>query len=679
MQAVAQQETTITDSPNTMRLTLSYQWLIVAMLVVFSAIFHVAGIDEFPLSDTEAYQALSAWRSVMPNVTGDPLLADSPMVWWSQKIAFSLLGGSEFSSRIFTALAGILLSISPLFFMPLLGKSRAYISAILLSISPILLASARMSSSTTWSLLLAIVMLWFVWRFYETGQKRYGLSALIAMALVIFMTESQSPLLVIVLIGAVVIALMLTLYASFVDDSPNEVIARIRNRLASLSWIESLAITGLIIFSVATGFTLASDGLKVVGESLVQFLRGFTQSQQPERYRPLDALIFYEVWLIPFFFIGVGLIAYQQKMTFLERFLMLWVGLGVIVFTVYPDTTASHAMWLVVPMSVMMAYVISQAFVRVSPPIDAPVLVTDERGLLWGKFTVALITFVMFILLTAHLQFLSRGFLLLPNGTPSTFFANLDSQELIRQLQIRRYIGLREAMIVSVIIAVMMLIGYFLATTIWGAIVPLQGAFIGMFAFVWMAGFGTAWSVSMHRATNPIEMFHYPEMTSSQAFLLRQTAHEIAFRYSGGTLSLPIAVLAPSDGIVAWLLRDFYNTNYVTNIREAQFYEVIIVPFEAGQGGYPADLGGNYVGQRFELTDRWGGVSGMASNWRLILNPARVLRAPYQSLVWEMNLDLMTWWLLREVRQKPQTAQAVLLWVRQDVYDNVPLPVPSGR
>ncbi|MCL4252685.1 MAG: hypothetical protein KJ043_02775, partial [Anaerolineae bacterium] len=171
----------------------------------------------------------------------------------------------------------------------------------------------------------------------------------------------------------------------------------------------------------------------------------------------------------------------------------------------------------------------------------------------------------------------------------------------------------------------------------------------------------------------------YPETTSSQAFLLRKTVQEIAFRYSGGTSSLPIAVLAPSDGVVAWLLRDFYNANYVTNVREAQFYEVIIVPFGDGATDYPADLGGDYVGQWFELTDKWDGVSGVASNWRLVLDPARVLRAPYQSLVWEMNLDLMTWWLLREVRREPQSSQAVLLWVRQDVYDSVPLINPTGQ
>jgi hypothetical protein len=200
-----------------------------------------------------------------------------------------------------------------------------------------------------------------------------------------------------------------------------------------------------------------------------------------------------------------------------------------------------------------------------------------------------------------------------------------------------------------------------------------------MFAFVCMASFGTAWGVAMHRASNPIEMLHYPQTTSSQAMLLRKTMQELAFRYSGGTNSLPIAILAPSDGIVAWLLRDFYNAKFVSNIREAQLYEVIIVPFDTYSSDDFLDLGGSYVGQRFNMTDEWAGVSEFVSIWRLANNPAQVLRAPYRSLIWEINLDLMPWWFLRDVRFQPNSVYAVLLWVRQDVFDNVPLLNPSGR
>ncbi|HRF97462.1 MAG TPA: glycosyltransferase family 39 protein, partial [Aggregatilineales bacterium] len=196
MQAVAQETSLIEESPKpAMRLTIRYEWLAIAVLVVFSTIFHLAGLDEIPLTDNEAHQALSAWRSTMPHTSGDPILSDTPLVWWSQKIAFSLIGGSEFSSRVFTALAGVLVSLSPLMFMPILGRSRAYVMTILLGVSPILLTTARMSGSTTWALLMVVMMLWFAWRFYETSHKKYALSLIITGGFLALMTESQSILL----------------------------------------------------------------------------------------------------------------------------------------------------------------------------------------------------------------------------------------------------------------------------------------------------------------------------------------------------------------------------------------------------------------------------------------------------------------------------------------------------
>ncbi|MCU0479799.1 MAG: glycosyltransferase family 39 protein [Anaerolineae bacterium] len=680
MQAVVQETNQIESVTPHLRITIRYEWLAVLALVMFSVIFHLAGLDEIPLSDTEAQQALSAWRSTMPNVSGTPILADSPMVWWSQKIAFSLLGGSDFSSRVFTALAGVLLSLSPLMFVPLLGKSRAYIMTILMSVSPILLATSRTSAGTTWSLLLAVVVLWFAWRYYETSLKKYGLSALIAGALLIMMTESQSPLLALVLIASGWFAFLLTIYAQFVEESPTDLMTQFRARLASLPFVEGLILGGFIVFTVASGFMFASDGLKIVGENISRFIGGWTTSyQHPQAYRPFDALIFYEIWLIPFFLVAIGMLTLQRKITFIERFLMLWVGFGFLALVIYPDMAVTHAAWITIPMIALMAYVISQAFLPFSPPIDAVVLVTDERGLLWGKFVVALMLFVMFILFTAHVQFVSRGILLLLNGTPSNFFASVGSAELAREIQIRRYVGVSEAMLVAVIVAVMMMIGYFLATTIWGAIVPLQGAIIGMFAFVWMASIGTMWGVIWARADNSLEMFHYPQTTSRQAYLLRETLEDFAFRQSMGmNSSLPIAVLAPSDGAVAWLLRDFNNAKFVTSIQEAQSYEIVIVPQGGHSPQYSSDLGGDYVGQRFNISNRFGGVSGTASYWQFFRYPADILKAPQRAFIWEMNLDLLAWWLLREVRYAPQVYESVLLWVRQDVYDSAPLINPAS-
>jgi hypothetical protein len=679
MQAVAQETGLIEESPKpAMRVTIRYEWLAIVALMVFSTIFHLAGLDEIPLTDNEAHQALSAWRSTMPHTSGDPILSDTPLVWWSQKIAFSLIGGSEFSSRVFTALAGVLVSLSPLMFMPILGRSRAYVMTILLGVSPILLTTARMSGSTTWALLMVVMMLWFAWRFYEISHKKYALALIITGGFLALMTESQSILLLMIIISAGVIAFLLTAYSTFMEQPPAEIFAQARARLAQIPLMEGVLLGGLVIFAVATGFMLAPDGLNGVGELLSSFFRGWTTSQQdPLAYRPTEILVFYEIWLIPFALLALGLLIYQGKVTFVERFLLLWIGLALIALIVYPDMGASHASWLVVPMSALMAYVVSEAFLQIAPSITMPVLVSDDRGLLWGKFTVALMMFVLLVLFTAHIQFVSRGALLLQNGTPTQFFAGIGSQELALEIQSRQYVGVSEAMLVSVIVLVMTMIGYFLATTIWGTLVPLQGAIIGMFAFVWMASFGTAWSAGMFRADNPVEMFHYPQATSKQTMLLRDTLEELAFRQSMGTFAIPIAVLAPSDGVLAWVLRDFYNTNYVENVQEAQTYEIVIIPQGGDSPQFAPDLGGDYVGQWLTISTRWGGVPGTTSYWQPFRYNADILKHPTRAFVWEMNLDLMAWWLLREVRTNPALYESILLWVRQDIYDNVPLINPN--
>ena len=248
---------------------------------------------------------------------------------------------------------------------------------------------------------------------------------------------------------------------------------------------------------------------------------------------------------------------------------------------------------------------------------------------------------------------------------------------MAREIQVRQYVGVSEAMLVSVIVLVMTMIGYFLATTIWGTLVPLQGAIIGLFAFVWMASFGTAWGAGMFRADNPVEMFHYPQATSKQTMLLRETLEELAFRQSMGTFAIPIAVLAPSDGVLAWVLRDFYNTNYVESVQEAQTYEIVIIPQGGDSPQFAPDLGGDYVGQWLTISTRWGGVSGTTSYWQPFRYNADILKHPTRAFVWEMNLDLMAWWLLREVRTNPAPYESILLWVRQDIYDNVPLINPN--
>ena len=75
-----------------------------------------------------------------------------------------MLGASEFSLRIVTVFASVLLILSPLLFSRLLGKTRTLIFVLLLAFSPTLLANGRMDSPIVWTMLMAVVGLWSLWR-----------------------------------------------------------------------------------------------------------------------------------------------------------------------------------------------------------------------------------------------------------------------------------------------------------------------------------------------------------------------------------------------------------------------------------------------------------------------------------------------------------------------------------
>ena len=51
--------------------------------------------------------------------------SSSPLTYLSQLASFSLLGASEFTARIGTAIAGIALAFTPLLFREILGKTRS--------------------------------------------------------------------------------------------------------------------------------------------------------------------------------------------------------------------------------------------------------------------------------------------------------------------------------------------------------------------------------------------------------------------------------------------------------------------------------------------------------------------------------------------------------------------------
>jgi hypothetical protein len=99
---------------------------------------------------------------------------------------------------------------------------------------------------------------------------------------------------------------------------------------------------------------------------------------------------------------------------------------------------------------------------------------------------------------------------------------------------------------------------------------------------------------------------------------------------------------------VAWLLRDFTNTTFITDATAAKGQGVVILPSSIEK----PDLGGAYVGHTTAISNGW--------DFRSI------------SL-----LNFPAWWLQRRTLTGGLPSDAVTLWLRQDIYNGTKPVVPQ--
>jgi hypothetical protein len=165
--------------------------------------------------------------------------------------------------------------------------------------------------------------------------------------------------------------------------------------------------------------------------------------------------------------------------------------------------------------------------------------------------------------------------------------------------------------------------------------------------FLLITGLGSGWSIAVDNADNAVEFWNR-NPTSYQTAQLRQSLMELANRQTSGFPELAVSVLAPDDGVVAWLLRDFSNTTFITDPLAAKGEGVVILPSSIEK----PDLGGAYVGHKIAISNSW----------------------DYRSIT---LLNFPAWWLQRRTLTADLPSDSVTLWLRQDVYNGVKPLVPQ--
>ena len=633
--------------------TLPMEWLAYASLALLALVLRVAALDAVPLSEAEAEMSLHAWHTVEDDAPGIAAIASSPLSYNLQILTFSTLGASEFSARIGSALAGIALSFSPLLFRGDFGQTRTFIWCALLSVLTVPVASARAGDGTTFLLLFAVLAVWMIRRYWYSHKLR---DAMMAIVFVSFMTLLSSPagipLLLILAISGWLAVWRTALSAPQRLDLPGDDILQLAvKRLRAFPFGNIILLPILVTLLAGTMFMLNPAGLRTVGQLLSSAGNGFSQSASPDGLQlGFIALASYEPLLIIFAVGGAWLLWKKGDVTYIDRFAAAWAVVGALGLLLYKGATPADAMWLIVPLTLLASYGITQLMV------DRRVVVLWASGsdddvanetelystrYWWVKWVLSAGVLFFLIILSVQLAQVARLMLNLPPGTGfAELFALLMESAHVRLLQ---GIGL------LTITAIISLIVFLLVANFWGLGTTLQGLGLGFLWLMLASGIGGAWQASVAAAGAPDGLWRQGAVTD-EAELLRTTLFELADRETSGFPLLELTIVKDSGdilsegGLIAWLTRDFPNARFVNAAEEAAGAQIVLL----AEGADGEALAGNYVGQRFVLQRSWS------------LN---------QAGIW----DLAAWWTQRRVRDASFQTEAVMLWLRQDVYDGIPI------
>jgi hypothetical protein len=605
------------ESTRARQTLLTWELAAYAALTILALVLRLADLDLVPITSGEAGRALAAWRHVSASAPGVELLTDSPLLFAAQSFSFTLIGGNEFAARVLTALAGAALVLSPVLFRRLIGAPHALVMTALLCCSPVVLTASRFSSPVVWSLVAAVLTLWALWHYWETRSLRDAVLAMIFASVLKVLSEPGGPLLALMISAALVIAVLWTRRDGWEPDEADQ--SLFAGWFLKWPWSTSLLVSVLVIVTVATGLLLNPSGLTTVGELLAGTIAGFGTPAEPSVFAyPLAISVFYDTPLWVLAIVGVVLALRRDQMTLIERFWLVWVVLAVVVSLLFRGAEAAHGLWFVIPLAGLSASAVTE-------------MIADERRYSlwhipsWAKWLVAVGMIAALAAFTMTFQSVARSLVAAP--------------------EIGFDIGTLNpaAMIILLVTVMFVIVGYFMTASLWNNGVALRGIGLGVVIFGAVTALGSGWNAAVTDAGNPVELWHL-DATSSDAHLLRATLRDISLREARGFSDVEISVLAPQDGVLAWLVRDYPAVRFITSPDQARGQGVVLLPNADIDAA--STLGGSYVGQDFTISRTW--------------SPSTVAAT-----------DLPAWWTQRRTRIAATSVSSVVLWLRQDIYQGV--------
>jgi uncharacterized protein (TIGR03663 family) len=600
-------EHTANDAQHETQVTLETGlWILIGVVALA---LRLSRLDAAPLNEAEAREALLAWHAVTGE--GMPTGDYTPSLCALNALVFALQGGgaSDAAARLWPALFGSLLALTPALLRRRIGRLPALAAGVYLALSPTALFASRQLDGAVMAAVGGMAFLGGLICFLDVGKDTGKRSWLIlsAVGLALAVTSSPSAYGSLLTLALAYLCLIAVWPRAREDWS-------LSNLQSAVCNLQSLGPFLLAVFAFSTGLGWNLAGLGAAGGLLSEWIARFSTASNPAA-SPFAMLIVYEPLALSF---GLGGLVWAVWRGHLFGVLLgLWAGLGTVLLALMPGRTPVDSLVVLLPLAMLAGVA-----------VDALVRSARERGEWLSEGSYVLVVLILW----GHLYLRLAHY-----ADPGTWDRE---QYLLLAL-------------LTVVLQILLAAIFSLAMRINAALRDVAlGTGIVLLALTLSAG----WGVAYVRPADPRELL-VREPTAPQVHDLVQTLRDLSWSETGMPTTLPFTLEAAPDSVLAWYLRDFSAARRVERA-DAERIGLALVTAQRELIPPAEVLGGaEFAGQSFVLRRAW--------------DPA-LIRCTWERTSTESERKLLRcdaaveWWLLRHTPSPPVADQWAVLWLRRD-------------
>ncbi len=527
-------------------------WILVAAVALA---LRLARLDAAPLNGREVREVILAWRAATGQGMPTAGYGYSPLLFGINALFFALCGPGDALARLWLALCGSALVVTPFLLRRHLGRWGALATGFCLAFSPTLLFASRQLDGAVVAALGGMLVLGGLVRFFAKGND-IGDRAWLTLAvggLALAVTSSSSAYGLLLTCGLASLGIMWAWSTAEMRRLWTLIQPQLRYVL-----VASVG-TGLAL-STALGWNLS--GLGAMGDLLPAWFARFSPSTDLIA-SPFVFLTVYELFAL---FFGLGGFVWAIRRG--HRFGMLmgmWTGVSILFLLLMPGRTELDVLWAVLPLTMLTGVAVEQ-LVRglrergdwLSEGLHIPVV-----ALLWVHF-----------------------YLMLARYAVSSYPVEQNTSLALALLTVA----------LQGLLAMVFALGLRFDAA-------LRSVAVGTGLVLLVMTLSAGWGIAYVRPADPRELLA-GETTAVEIRDLVETLRAASWRETGLPQTLPFTLEAEPDSVLAWYLRDF-------SAKGESGTDSVLVTVQDGVASGSFD---GYVGQDFALRRSWD-LSSVSCAW----------------------------------------------------------------